>query len=529
MDKFFLEVDSTYRDRNQYPNPGKFSVISQSSVLRTDKTVGGDVVCNSAPIAYWTSHLVDPATAGPTLTCTIDETDATNFVAGVTAPNSLIIVSAEMQETNGYYNGLVLNNTTIGILRRIKSYTYLGNNGGSDDRALVILEEPYPDTFNTGDTVVIKDPSDFSVTDHAIIFVPNGREGDNAYAGYSIYNESNDSIYEITKYNGITKTIILEGTTISGWTEQDNFSIRRTRPENKNSAGSLLKVAANSTTTDVNIINGSTVQNDYEGDYMRIIPVTGEVYPVRETAPIGQMRKIKRYTYFDGIARSVVDPFGDTPPENANIEILRFSRNNPSGLNGNIPHSTWEVRLVNVALPNKELASGTGRRINYYPFVYIELSSGSSNSRSIVSNNPYSTTATFRCVIRDTTEPSKSAFINIDGDGTTQYLDIDPRQGINFAIRLPNGDYWELSSSDTTSPQEPNFLLQISALFQFSKKTPEQPKYSPVQNNSFNGQPVLQPVLQPTSGESQYVQQVPYMKGDINNILYNKNGSSKIY
>ena len=475
----FLELDSTYRDRNSWSNTGEFEVpIAQSGRNEVDKAV--DPVSLSAPITFWTSNLVDPSNAGNSVSAVVDSIGGTNNISAITDPTCFIITSAagNLQQTANYYVGLIANDTSITELRRIVSYKYLGeDSGGSNDRALICVNSAFGDDFGATDTITINDPTDVSDITYPQIFVPNGRSGDNAYFGYSLYNETLDQSRSISNYNGTTHILTLDtaiGGDVTSWAITNNFSIRKETPTVTGTG--QLEVAAGATTTAITITNGLATTDAYTNKFMRIRPASSGTYGSgTPTAPISEMRKIISYT--SGRLATVFPEFSVAPTSGFQIEILSFSYDNLNPFpfyGGRVsaqqsPH--WDIQLVNVSLPNKILASGEGRRIAYYPYIYIELQNTSTSDRGYISsNNPNSLSALFRCVIKDTSNPLSSAFVNIDGDKVTQKIIFRPDDNLKLTIRLPNGDIWTTVSSDTSSPLEPNFLLQISALFRCTKE-----------------------------------------------------------
>lgn len=158
-------------------------------------------------------------------------------------------------------------------------------------------------------------------------------------------------------------------------------------------------------------------------------------------------------------------------------EILQFTRDNwtPFAYNGSLVSSQqsvcYEVELINLILPNSNLQSGG--RVAFYPYLYVQLENESSATTRtdtlIYSNNPNSNKMMFRAAVDDTPTPLISPFIKIDGDGMVQTVKFKPNDSFRFAIYLPNGELFQTTTQDTTSPALPDPLVQISALFSFKK------------------------------------------------------------
>ena len=133
----------------------------------------------------------------------------------------------------------------------------------------------------------------------------------------------------------------------------------------------------------------------------------------------------------------------------------------------------YEVELLNLVLPNSELAVGEGGNIAYYPYVYVELqnvNSASSHLKNIIySNNPNATNMLFRAAVDDVPNPLNSSFIKIDGDGAVQTIKFKPNDNLKFSVRLQNGEIFKTILPEFISPSRPNPLSQISAYFSIKR------------------------------------------------------------
>ena len=56
-------------------------------------------------------------------------------------------------------------------------------------------------------------------------------------------------------------------------------------------------------------------------------------------------------------------------------------------------------------------------------------------------------------------------FIKIDSDGTKQTIKFKPNDNLHFAVYLPNGKLFKTLIPENYSPNAPNPIIQISALF----------------------------------------------------------------
>lgn len=139
----------------------------------------------------------------------------------------------------------------------------------------------------------------------------------------------------------------------------------------------------------------------------------------------------------------------------------------------------YELELMNLILPNQILDSGFGSLISFYQYVYVEIEntngSGTSGSNNILSNNPNAVGMTFRATIDDVPNPVISTFIKIDGDGMTQIVRFDPQDNLKFSVYLNTGsnpnerELFKVLPEENFSPNPPNPLIQISAMFSIKK------------------------------------------------------------
>ena len=49
----YIDLDSTYRDRNKYPNPSSFAIPISTA---TTSNIIADPICNAMPSVAWTSR-----------------------------------------------------------------------------------------------------------------------------------------------------------------------------------------------------------------------------------------------------------------------------------------------------------------------------------------------------------------------------------------------------------------------------------------------------------------------------------------
>ena len=464
----YLEVDSTYRDRNRFPNPGEFEVmISQTG--RKDSKTAIDPVSLGAPVISWTSNNL--STSAPNtfkLVCTVEP--KTTALSGLSNTQNFIINSINrLHQMYDYYEGLIIEDAAFYNRRRITSYFFLGSFGGYD-RAEITVDSNFPETFVPGNQINIYDPTDLSNNLYPIFWVPAARNLEDQYINHLIYNETRNDFRNIVYYNNTTHTILVQTSVTDplppSWTSTDNYSIRRENP--------LVPVQYDTNPLIVSATLSSVVISSNQPDinntkFLRIVP------PIYNYNLTGDDNQCRRITSYDSTTHTInVFPnFSDVPISGTSIEILNFSYDNlnPFVYTGSLTSQQelvcYEVELLSLLLPTETLTVANGGVISYYPFVYIELSNTCSSNRNIIySNNPNSTKSLFRAPVFDVQE--NPTFTKIGG-GMSQTIKFKPNDTLYFAVRLPNGEIFENIVPERFSPLSPEPRIQISAMFSLKR------------------------------------------------------------
>ena len=497
----YLEIDSTFRDRNLWPKAGEFEIpISQSG--RKDRYSAVDPVSLGVPINTWTSNrFKNDVILGSAVTLTISSGTISNSSSDTTFVAQ--IDSGEIQTAENYYVGAIIKTTGPPVeITRITGYKFLYTDTtiGPPHRDYVqfTVATALSDSLITGfSAFTITDPTVISTTTSvpSHFFVPDGLIGSNAYYDCYLYNETLNSYRKIIDYD--TKTHLLqvdETITLTGWTVNDNYSIRKEVPT------AITETGTTNTRTQVVLNSGVTTDDAYNGQFIRVRPqryisgsggegAGGLTYEI--PAPQGEIRRIVDY---DGATRTatVTPPFSTAIPqsatpqddpvggtENLELEILDFSYDNlnPFVYNGSLVSQQemvcYEIELLNLVLPNETLKSTNGSRISFYPYVYVELrnvsGAGAGKKNMIYSNNPNSTRAMFRAAVDDVANPIVASFIKIDSDGCVQTVKFKPNDNLYFAVTLPDGTIYETTLDEKFSPYAPEPRIQVSALFSLKR------------------------------------------------------------
>lgn len=508
MPNTYLEIDSTYRNRNEWPIAGEFEIpISQSG--RKLQINALDPVSLATPFFSWTSNNLDSGSG-------TGYQISGNIVDPTTVPSSIIandnqtlgivveFTAGKFQRIKNYYSALVLVNDRSKVLTPILESLYLYTAGGKD---IVTFNTLQGFIYSYGDAIYIRDSTDFSDITHPYLFVPTGPNFPNAFNNKLVYNETLNQYRKIAGYDSNLHIVaILADTPITGWLTTHNYSIRNENMElpDIDDIRPNIVVSVTDTTVTPNItyttststivlqLNDEITSTNKENNYykncgLRIFPnASSQKYnyisnTLIKTPPINQNRVINTSLYinqgpFGYLVLTVTEPY-TIVPLNANdyVEINFFSYDNanPFTYTGSLVSQQqmvcYEIELLNIVLPNDTLAVGLGGRIAFYPYVYVELSNVSAPGRGlrnvIYSNNPYATRATFRVPVTDVQNPLISTFIKLDGSGMVQTIKFKPNDNLYFSVTLPNGEIYQTVIRENYNPQIPNPASQISAMF----------------------------------------------------------------
>ena len=506
----YIDLNSAYRDRNQYPNPSDFEVPI-GAPLANNSYSARDPISLEQPIKTWSSFAFDGNqntnlngkngifNLGLAKSSNDDETPSNKFIGNATATTTLIITDLggnvngttyttdRLQKEKNYYVGASLhledkdNSEATLQEARILQYKYLGKfpnpNGDDQERDVaqvtidVILD--LSDKHSGDYKIDIVDPSSTD-SNKVHIFVPASRTQENAYVGNYLYNEKLNKGSLIKSFDSITRIVTAE-VEDDDWETTHNYSIRKELPFLESENDTLDGITT--TTVKLNGVDVSSVDNAYVGKFLRV-RTKGKYgnQPNENKTAVNEVRMISSYEGGTKIA-TVSKPFSVVPDnESYTFEVLNFSYDQFSPLNyvGSVvsqqQYVCYEIELLHVILPNILLDSGVGGTIAYYPYVYVQFTNSNINQRNmIISNNPNASKALFKAAVDDVSDPTKASFVKIDGDGTCQTVKFKPNDNMKFSVFLPNGELFTTQSKDTESPTMVEPSVQISALFSIKR------------------------------------------------------------
>lgn len=425
----FIDIDSTYRNREQYPNPGDFVVKSTTTTIcgTVNGVTAQDPVLNGFPIISFKGDII---------------TTSSSFDGGI--QNKPILPAPSDPTTN--YRGALLTNTTLSQSVYIEAYDLI-------TRTAYLGTEGFSPSFQTSDTFTIVDPSTSSR-----IFINNGSTLDNAYIGYYLYDVTINELRPIVEYDGIVSTLVVDPPFSGAWNVSDSYEIR------KDPYVFMKDVTYYISNYNISIQNPPN--NELIGKYVRI---TEQGSPLFNT-----VRRIVAYDSTTDIATitpSYQVPIPITDP--TAYEILPMSYDNCYFINGlsacRLERGYYEIELQSLILPNRTILTGYGGRLVSYPYIYIEFGNLSNGVQNIlVSNNPHSSRVLFKVPIYDIQPRVNSNFLKIDKTNMPQSIFFNPYEDYYFKILMSNGDPY-IIPPDNMSPLPPNPELQVSVTFKVTK------------------------------------------------------------
>lgn len=458
----YLEIDSTYRNRKEYPNPAKFDLITAQSGTRSDLTTSISPISLAAPIVTYV-----PDSIG------IISNQFSNVVVQESNTNtstSLIVCFNKNQNANrtpDYYRGIQANITVssspdIDIGRvTIDSWDYLNRTtiGSTNYDCFRVSISPAisPELIKDIKIFQLFSSTNF---DFGHVFIPSGTATSQIYKDYFIYNETLNQSAIILAYDG--KNSLASITPPVGWATNHTISLRKELPQ----SASTFQAGSTKTTVVLNN-NSNPVPDSLVGSFLRIT----------QPGSLNQ-NKICDIISYEGsptFKATLNSSLPVAPSQFDKYEIISFNNDGFVPLNYSGTHVSqeicYEIQLVNLIIPNVGVKSGG--IISSYPYLYVDFqnftTSSGGTTNLIYSNNPNSVRKLFRIPVTDISPPSMNSFVRLDKCSMTQIVRISPYNSFKFGIYLPDGRPLELSISDTSFPTPPDPALQVSALFSLKR------------------------------------------------------------
>jgi hypothetical protein len=502
----YLELDSSYRNRNLDPSPGQFTVtMSQNGIRPQEFAV--DPVSNAypqiifSPKQYTNSQAISTDSDSPFQANTYF--GKFSILVPPSTPTTLylsyevLVDQPKLPSTANFFVGMdLIHYDTNGEeidgypYRRISEWECVQNE--SPQIFKLTIDTPFSSII--GNPMVSQNFVIPIVDSFPLYFLPASLGIPNYYNNYLIQNISEtfpDSSPPSPVYAPIidfdrdshyaSAGSIIPST--SSWTKDHTYCIRKEIPivtallvyDSTSTSAVLTGLLLVNSVGKQNLINAYfnlVVKNDDDDTFTftfnirRIIRVEDIVQKIDNDKEI-----IINY-------KLILDsPLPRIPQVDDKYEILQYSNDNysPFVYNGTMGSNSqpvaYEISLNSLSLPNRYLTNGG--RIAYYPFVYVTLenvSSTSGNAKNLIfSNNPNTYRVTFKVPITDLNHPAVTPFVKLNGNGMRQTMIFKQNDDMFIKIQLPNGELFETQELDTTGGLSPNPVLQISAVFSMER------------------------------------------------------------
>lgn len=504
MPKKYLELESTYRNRNLFPDQGSFEVqISQSG--KHDQFTAVDPITTAHPTR--TFSIGDESISGTVRVHTavngLNVSTQTKFIFNVL--KAAIVPTTSLKFTKNYYVGAVIcPSTGTTAIARILEWIYIDEQAAT---VAPVVDASYNFSIRVDTPIVmtalhtstgfsIGRMSSISTSVPRKIFIPTTENYSNIYSNWYLFNQTTTVAVGSPRYTQISNFdmdthLVTAVSTISGWVDTDVLVLRQSLPNMYNGGYNLVNTApiaitsynichldgTPAATSNASYINSfvryyppktAVTQLPQESFVTRIIGFVVIVNTVNTVNITGQ--DIKGQTFTSHIATE------DLIPPLSIIEIMPYSRDNfcPFSYNGSMTSQNqpvaYEVCLNSLILPNVTLTSGG--RIANYPHVYVEIEnigSVGNSINSIYSNNPNTNKVVFRVPVTDLNFPSTTPFVKLTGNGMEQTIPFKINSDMRVSVKLPNGTIFQTETEDSNNGAVPNPFLQISFLFEVSR------------------------------------------------------------
>ncbi len=462
----YLEINSSYRMRDDWPEPGQFDVIA------------GNTSEDSPPEALYLPEL-------PEYTFQYNTYGSLSpFIAPYSQTTPRVIATSQST-----LNGYTISDTAFpGDEELILSF--------DESQRAMRLRLPLKQAPVAGNLARIVDPTPQTYPPNgAKVYYniqTNGRPFQQTpittavyYVGYYLHNDDAppgtvDAQPIINYDTAKLQVTIANPLKNSGpYTTGHQFSIRKYPPFYRGASIVAVNAKRNIVQLDAGASSDSAA---YTGKYLYIHPnFFDEAMPNYNANKLTLGMYVFKITSYNGTTKEArletsISAEVSAPLVGRKYEVLNHVQDSYSPLQYVMSTTAlseprcMKVSLITLILPNVQLVSGS--RIAFYPFVYVELRNESSaktmGQNLIYSNNPNSGRAVFVCPIFDISRPTRTPFIKINSAGMTQTMKFKPNDTFFFRVYLPDGTLFQPVALDNPPPLQPNPLLQIEAVFSFA-------------------------------------------------------------
>lgn len=506
----YLELDSTYRNRNANSNPANFSVSMSQYGIRNGQNAL-DPVSNACPQIIFSPQQYTNTTTyqffGNFTLLFPPSTPLTLYLSYTPGgPQPLLPTNKD------FFVGLCIVQSVLNYpSRRIIEWECI-------DSTTQIFKATIDGSFST---IVYGTPTTFTIPiyqTYPLYFLPASLSIPDYYNKYYIQNQTRTfysdaltppvtlktkpspeyaQIIDFDRDSHYASLGPLKAGTLSNWQSSDTYVVRMEVPIVSailgfNSVNNLSVKVGNPffvSTNPSSVINAyinffklsGTSKSNIRFKILAVAGTTSSGQQIVTTTATGPTINVVKN---DGSIEVVqldtlilASPLPSIAQTGDLYEILQFSNDNYSPfvysgtMSSNSQPVSYDMTLNSLTLPNRLLLNGG--RIAYYPYVYVVIenisTTGGNPKNMIYSNNPNTYKAVFRAPITDMNHPSITPFVKVTGNGMKQTMVFKQNDDVSITILLPNGEVFKTEEDDNENGQSPNPVLQVSAVFSMER------------------------------------------------------------
>lgn len=296
MSRQYIEIDSTYRNRNGFKNPSEFEIDFNTPI--NEPHVAFDPVSDQAPIEFWDFSNDSASYINSNSDINVLSTSTDNLTLDIEFQTT---TTNALSKKDDYYNNIIV--TSGNENRRIVKYKYLSTNSTTPEtvKAQITLEYVFSTSPSPSSTITFNDPNIHGNNiNPSHIFVPGGGIYDNTYVDYYLYDDTTQTSYVISDYDSVSHRV--EVKTETGITTlPKKLSIRKSLPSvgGMTITSNINGYIPSSTLSSVNVttgINLNWVRDTSDGEYYKITSFNEDTHKIIGGSSISNITKELEFT-----------------------------------------------------------------------------------------------------------------------------------------------------------------------------------------------------------------------------------------
>lgn len=473
----YVFLDSTHRNRNTYPNPASFTTEVSTSGVQGAPPPLPAFVRPTPQNPFPTQPTVEQYLGNPRDPILVNFPYHGRIQNSQLSTDSVVTLASDEINLDDFFVGMSITVTDAsGGGGTEQTYAVTDYNGVTKE--LSILPNTWGVALNAEAAYEIRPVqavtglvNTLAASGATTLVLDSGNTApDDYYNGgvITVTTESGDITRAITDYVNSTNTITIGSSWGVSVAAGSPYKITGyPRPE-----GDFAISASTSTT--VTLTGGSSVDDFYNGKWLRItdatLPDSGtDAY----TSIYNEVYRIIDYVGSTGVL-TISGNFSSVPnTSNNTVEIYEYEENF-RGLKYPGRQSRqaicYQVSLEKLTLPTgliERNSSGDSSTvtITQLPYVIVEFYSHNNPAHHpIITNNPNISKATFIVPMDVRTTSSDGAFTYVDSS-MKQLIKFQNGDSLTFRVLTPEGEVLTYVNADYSSPYPPLWFRQVNALF----------------------------------------------------------------